>query len=357
MIDDDVLVIDATVHAFNFLPDNYRYDWLLDVVKGLSPAGSIGMFPGDPDYAMSFEEFLSTFHHQPELMVQALFAESRTDIAVYHGVPLEGIYEDGSSPTWVAKAIRDRLPGRMFIYAPLYPWKPDVLEELERQVAEDRVIGVKFYPVDLFDGELRPSRMDSEETFAVVERARQLGVHVIGIHKAVPLGPMLSGDEYFGVGDLAPLFEAFPDVTFEIVHGGRAFLEETAELYGSFPNTTINLEGPSTMALLAPDNYATLLGRFLDEGGHDRIVYATGSTAMHPEPVIHGMWNFQFPDDSPHHLTRDMRADILGRNFARIHGWDLAAMQEAIAGDEFGLDKVLAPPWGLLKQARAEAPS
>ncbi len=353
MIDDDVLVIDATVHAFNFLPDNYRYDWLLDVVRGLSPAGSIGMFPGDPAYAMSFDEFVSNFEHQPELMIRALFAESRTDIGIYHGVPLEGIYHDGSSPTWVAAAIAERHPGRMFTYGPLYPWKPDALEELERQVVEDHVIGIKLYPVDLVDGELRPTRMDADDTAAAIERARQLGVRVIGIHKAVPLGPVLSGDQYFGVDDLAPVLAEFPDVTFEIVHGGRAFLEETAELYGSFPNTTINLEGPSVMALQAPEQFEILLGRFLAEGGHERILYATGSTAMHPEPVIHGMWTFQFSEGSPHHLTREMRADIMGANFARVHGWDIEALGAAIAGDRFGLVHDLDEPWSLLKAARA----
>ena len=34
----------------------------------------------------------------------------------------------------------------------------------------------------------------------------------------------------------------FPDLTFEIVHGGMAFNEETAWLLGRFPNVWVNLE-------------------------------------------------------------------------------------------------------------------
>ena len=58
-----------------------------------------------------------------------------------------------------------------------------------------------------------------------------------------------------------------------------------------------------------------------------------------PESLKHG---YGYPD-----VTAEMKADILARNFARMHGWDIGAMAEAIAGDEFETAKRggLAEPW------------
>jgi uncharacterized protein len=130
---DGVFVIDATVHAFNHKPDNFKVDWLQDLPRMAWDGPTRGMTPDGTDYMLTFEEFATSFDHQPEAMRSALFAESQTDVAVYHGVAMHGVYHDGSSPTWVAKQIADQHPGRMFIYGPLYPWKDDALAEIDHR--------------------------------------------------------------------------------------------------------------------------------------------------------------------------------------------------------------------------------
>lgn len=349
----DAFVIDATVHGFNFLPDNYRADFLTDVVQMLYNGAHVGFHPRDePHWNMSWQEFREAFRYQPELLIQTMFAESETDLIVYHGVPLKGIYVDGSSPTWVAKAARERCPGRVFIYGPLYPWQDDAVEELERMVAEDGIIGLKFYPLDLFDGELRPSRMDDRRMWAICERARQLGVRMIAVHKAVPLGPLPLAP-YNSLHDMAPLVADFPDLTFEIVHGGAAFLAETVELLQRFPNLVVNLE---SLPMFIPNHrqkWVEIMAAYLEAGLTDRLFYATGAVGGHPQPFLKAFWTFEMPPGLPQLSLAQKRA-ILGENYARLLGWDLPAIKRRLAGDAFGLHRGrLAPPWSAMRQPAA----
>ncbi len=342
---DGVFVIDATVHAFNHSVDNFKVDWLKDLPFAAWAGPTMGMTPDEGDWKMTFEEFATSFGHQPEMMRSALFAESQTDVAVYHGVAMMGVYHDGSSPTWVAKRIAERHPGRMFIYGPLYPWKDDALDEIDRMIDEDGIIGLKFYPADLMDGEIKPSMMDAEATMRAVDHARSRGLKMIAIHKAIPMYmDRVPIDPYFAVHDMPAVLEAFPDMTFEIVHGGMAFLEETLALYRKYPNCTINLEGPAGFAVKQPQALGILLDAFIRAGGHERLFYASAATGAHPQPILQSFWRFMMPG-----LTDDMKADMLGRNYARHVGWDIDEMKAALSNDDIGLDHELAPAWSALR--------
>src|SRR5204863_398140 len=68
--------------------------------------------------------------------------------------------------------------------------------------------------------------------------------------------------------DVAGAAVAFPDLTFEVVHGGMAFLEETAWQIQRFPNVCVNLEGSSAYLLQrAPRKFAELIGSLLQWNG------------------------------------------------------------------------------------------
>jgi hypothetical protein len=58
-----------------------------------------------------------------------------------------------------------------------------------------------------------------------------------------------------------------------------------------------------------------------------------------PEALKRG---YGYPD-----VTDAMKADILANNFTRMHGWNVEAMADAIAGDEFAVAKRdgKAAPW------------
>ncbi len=351
---DGALVVDATVHGFNFHPDNWRQPWLREVTDMLYSFGFDQLHPlGDPRYRITFEEFVNSFRLQPRLMERVLFAESRTDVAVYHGVPMYGLYGDGSSPIAVGQAIRERLPHRMFVYGDVSPWQHDAIARVDELVDDHGVIGLKLYPADFVDGRLHRLDLRDEQVVApLIAHARDRGIRVVAVHKAVPLGPIPM--ESYRVTDIGPAAAAFPDVVFEIVHGGFAFADETAELLARHPNVSVNLETLPCYALNFADKFARMLAPLLAVGAHDRIFYGTGATGMHPQPFVEAFWRFRMPPHLPQ-LTEEDKRGMLGANFARQHGWDVDALLAACAADEYGLDEELAQPWSVIREAAAAA--
>lgn len=353
---EDVLVIDATVHAFNFGFENFKQPFMKDMIHGLHLMGFTQLHPqGDPRYYLTREQFQDSFKLQPRLMQQALFAESHTDVACYHGVPLYGLFEDGSSPIWVAERIRDALPHRMAIYGDISPWAPDALARVDALIDEHKVIGLKFYPLDYLEGGIRVMDFADEALiFPLIERARSKGLKTIAVHKAVPIGPFPR--HLYDVADMLPAIETFPDVTFEIVHGGFAFAEAAARLLERYPNVAINLETNPVFALNMADKFADMMAPLLATGATDRLYYATGATGMHPQPFLEAFWRFAMPRGYPK-LDEETKAAILGANFARAHGWDVEVLKAKCRADTYGLEgKALAEPWSVVREAaRADA--
>jgi len=350
---EDVFVIDSTVHGYNFRSDNfvpgpYKERIAAQLAETLW-GGHIGSVPlGDKRYILSREQFENG--HNPDLLGSALFAESDTDVCIYHGVPLYGIYKDGGSALWVGQAMRERWPDRVALYGPVSPWQPDALDIVEQMIVEEQAVGIKMYPMDIVNGEVNSYRLDDPEiAFPILERIQQLGGKIVATHKAVPQGQVPS--EPFAPYDVAGAASAFPGLTFEIVHGGIAYLEETAWQLQRFPNVTVNLENTAAFLLSRqPRQFAHMLGTLLFWGGADRIFWSSGTTARHPQPYLEMFWDFEIPEDLQEKygypaLTREIKEDILGRNHARVLGWDVAALQTKLAGDEFGLHKQLAEPW------------
>ena len=105
-----------------------------------------------------------------------------SDAAIYHEVPQWGTMVDGGSPIWVGKELRDRYPGRMEVVGAVSPWHKDPLEEIDRLVEEDKVVGLKLYPLDIIDGVPHSYRMDDEKViFPILERAQQRGGRISGV--------------------------------------------------------------------------------------------------------------------------------------------------------------------------------
>jgi uncharacterized protein len=350
---DGVLVVDATVHGFNFGVENHLEPFVTMVVEGLSRSDPrLYISLGTQRYDRTSEEFKGAYQYMPGILEEAVFNESQTDIACYHGVPLYGVFKDGSSPIWIGQAIADQYPHRMFVYADLAPTLPDPLAWIDEVAAHPATIGVKFYPVDLVEGRARGVRMDADDVLPLIQRCKDRGITTIAVHKAVPFGGPL-GSHLYDLRDMRSVIETFPDLTFEIVHGGFAFMEETNHLFGKYDNVTINLESNPMMAFVNAPKFAEMMAGLLATGKHDKLFYATGATGIHPRPVMEAFRAFEMPRHMPQ-LTDEMKEGILGANFARHHGWDIPALLDACSRDRYGLARdVLGDPWGPIKRARA----
>ncbi|KPF78084.1 hypothetical protein IP88_04830 [alpha proteobacterium AAP81b] len=348
---DGHFVVDGVVHGFNFQLANLRQPWMQELVRGLHMMGFGSFHPvGDRRYWLEFEQFADMFAHQPAAMESALFAESPIDVAIYHGVPMYGLFGDGSSPIWVGQRIAERFPHRLFLYPDLSPTHPDAEAWIDEFTAIPNVIGVKFYPADVVEGRIVGVRLDDERRVVpLIERCRARGIRTIAVHKAVPLGPIPR--DFFDVGDMDSVIRAFPDLQFEIVHGGFAFAEETAELLETHENVWINLETNPCFAVNHADKFADMLAPLLATGRHDRLIFGTGATGMHPRPFVEAFRHFRMPPHLPQ-LDDAMIAGILGLNVARLHGWDVPALQAACAADAYGTGRPLVRPWDVVHRAQ-----
>jgi predicted TIM-barrel fold metal-dependent hydrolase len=352
---DGTFVIDAVTHAFDARDSNNKAgDYARRAIESFF-AFQWALLP-DP-YRLERDRYFDAM--TPEALASALFLESDTDVAVYHTIPAWGIFED-LSPIEVGMAIRARHPGRMLLYGAVSPLEgAKALDDLERQVEEWGIVGLKLYPIEMIDGRLRPMLMSDEQVaYPIFERCRELGVRTIAVHKAIPLDtapldPFRPDDVDYAAAD-------FPDLNFEVVHGGFAFLEETALQLARFPNVYVNLEGTGALLMRQPHAFARVIGEITTLGGGKRILWGTGCAAFHPAPLLQAFERFEMPAAFVEGygyppLDADAKADILGRNYAAMHGFDVDELRAGIADDELARRRAAedVPAWESLRAAAA----
>lgn len=341
-------VIDAVAHAFDNRQENCIGGPYAERIVQNNFDFQKTMLPAR--YALDRDEYYIAM--TAEMLASCLFAESDTDVAVYHPLPTWGVFRD-LSPVSVGLAVRRQCPGRMLVYGAVSPLEGSkALEELEKQVIDWGVDGIKLYPVDIIDGKMRSFAMGDEKiAYPVLQKCVDLGISTVAIHKALPLGtaPL----DAFRPEDVDYAARDFPNLNFEIVHGGFAFLDETAFQVARFDNIYINLEATGHLLCRQPLAFARILGALLFNGGAERIVWATGACGTgHPQPVLEAFEAFKMPkqlvtDMGYPEVTDDMKRDILGGNFARMHGWAIDEMAQRISGDEFDRAKMggKSEPW------------
>ena len=268
----DSIVIEGVGHSFDFSPSNCsdlcspeifasfaEEDWKgnTKVLESLAPG-----------FQKSLDEVKTAW--SAEETAQLYFEESDVDIIAYHEVVLGGIFKRGLSPWQQGAELKQANPDRVVLYAYVDPLNgPSELEHMEARYATGLVDGFKFYPTNgVFDPVTGLPQVafydDRELVYPYFEKAQQLGVNQIAVHKAMPVGPgRLDKDR---VEDVSVAAAAFPDLTFEVVHSGWAFLEECIMQLQLAPNVYANLECTANIGVRQPRRLAEILGRFLARG-------------------------------------------------------------------------------------------
>jgi uncharacterized protein len=344
---DDILVADAVVHGFNWTSQNYAIPEAAGIAQG---AYQSHRAISRPETMLTADEF--TRDWQAQDLEELLFLESGVDFLAYHGTPIFDFWRDGHSHTSKGLTLRERNPGRVIVYGACNPFEGEsAVRELERLVSEDGITAIKMYAARYHAGRTYPQPVnDPEFGYPFIERALDLGVRVIAVHKALPFGPVRS--KPFGMDDLPEACARYPEMNFEVVHAGFAFLEDTAFL-ASFPNVWLNLENSAAYLVHAPRRFAEMLGLFLSRGAGERIMFASGAPLFHPAALIAAIRNFQIPDDLVEDygypvLTDELTRMILGENFLRLHAIDPVALRAEIADDEWARrrnEELPVKPW------------
>lgn len=360
---DDVFVIDAVGHAKDFSDDNAVDSVPREDLEAFRQFG-YGVFNGqlesrEPGYSVSYDEWIAPY--TPEDLAHIFFLESDIDLVVGHSVWLAPLFKHGMFRWDRLLELRDLAPERVLLYAGIDTFQDDqgkILADME-EAAEHGVLGFKFYPSNgVFDREA--NRLvsifydDPDAAYPLFEKAQELGVSTVAFHKTQPVG--VGPNSVVGVQDISTAAAEFPDLKFEVVHAGWAFLEDTAYQLQFHPNVYATLENTVGFVVNQPLRFAHMIGTLLRAGAEDRLIYGSGCSLNHPDPQIRKFWEYEMPQElvdgygyPP--LTREIKEKILGLNFARMHDIDIDAKKQAIANDEWSQRRAQgkAEPWSHLR--------
>jgi predicted TIM-barrel fold metal-dependent hydrolase len=350
-------IIDGVAHAYDFSPNNRvessTYERNAHFAKFAHQTAHVPIESTKPGYLLTREEWSSRWH--AEDLASTFFVESDVDMIVHHHVEIETYFRAGASRFDSGLELKRMAPDRVLLYGCVDTFGDDEKSrDAMSRMAEQGVSGFKFYPSNGFydakaNGLVTMFYDTPDRAYKFFEKARSLGVRHLAFHKAQPIGP--GPIAAVGVEDISSAAMAFPDMTFEIVHDGYAFLEQSAWQLTLHPNIYANLECVVNLVVRHPMRFAHIIGTLLQYGGAERIIFATGCAVNHPDPIISAFLSFKMPRELIEgygypELTDDIKSQILGRNMARLHGIDIEQTKRKIASDR----------WSKLRAAGKAAP-
>ena len=321
MLDNDAFVFDCVCHVFNFdkrnafgKPGEMFIDHLYAFHQVLTPPGERVLGP---------EEFLREWNIDE--IARMVFEESGTDMIVAQPLPLTDLFYDGLSQWEKCAAMAQKYPDRAVFWGSVNPLEgKKALDLMERQVKEYGAKAFKLYNVRYDYGEPFPWRMDDRRVaYPVFEKALELGVTTIGVHKGVPLGPQPI--ESTQAWDMDGAAANFPDINFVIFHVGLPFIDEICWQLVRFPNLYASIAATLNFIVRAPRNFAENIGKLMFWCGEDKILYGGETPIWHPRWALDAFWNFEIPEDlvagyGYPQLTTQAKKKILGGNLARLMG-------------------------------------
>jgi uncharacterized protein len=333
MIKEDVLVFDCVAHPFNFDPSN-----------AIGNAGELfrqhlfafhNVLTPENEPKLSADEFLKEWSTAE--ISRMVFEESDTDMLVAMPLPLTDLFKDGLSPWERCVELMQEHPDRTVFWGTVNPLEGrKALEQMEVQVNEYGAKAFKFYNVRYDYGEPFPWRMDDPKiAFPIYEKAQELGIDLIGVHKGVPLGPQPI--EATQTWDMDGAAANFPDINFVIFHVGLPFIDETCWQLVRYPNLYASIAATINFVVRSPRQFAEWIGKLMFWCGEDKIIYGSEAPIWHPKWALDAFWDFEIPEDLVEgygypQLTEQAKRKILGENLLRLSGMDAQETRQRLNG-------------------------
>jgi hypothetical protein len=303
---------------------------------------------GQPDHIDCFSA---------ERLLKDVFLDSDTTMGVLSHVPggadTNPLDFEAAGATRVAANALDGTE-RLLLHGRCMPTLPGELDGMAAQAAKWKLAGFKTYTqFGPRDGD--PGFWLDDERYGLpfVERARQLGVRNICVHKGLSFGPR--GYEFSTCVDVGRVARRFPELNFLVYHSGF----DTAVKEGPYdPNAkagvdvlirsvrehgvkNVYAELGSTWRFVMrdPEQAAHLLGKLLQHLGEDNILWGTDSIWYgSPQDQILAFRAFEigaeFQDRYGYPaLTPAIKRKIFGLNAARVYGLKPEQMRRQLARD------------------------
>ena len=341
-------VFDSVMHLYDMGDENVKTDGR-DMFRNHLFGFHQYLTPNE-DRLLDEDEFLREW--DGETVADVVFAESDVDLLVAQPLPLTDFFHNELSSWEKCVAMAEAYDDRMVFWDTVNPMEGDkALELMEKQVEEYDARAFKLYNVRYDYGEPFPWRMDDPKiTYPIFEKAKELGVDLIGVHKGVPLGPQpIEGTE---LSDIDRAAAEFPDQNVMVFHTGMPFLDELLWQVVRFGNVYAALAATINFIDIAPRKFAETIGKLLFWGGPEKLVYGPEVPLFHPQWALERFWEFEMPEDLVEgygypQLTPEVKRMTLSENLADLMDIDLDERMETIADDEYARRREdgLAEPW------------
>jgi uncharacterized protein len=285
----------------------------------------------------------------PEEFVKDVFLDSDTDMMVLSFVPSSREAE----PLTIEEASATReivadLEGshRLMLHGRVNPNQDGDMAAMDELKERWNVCGWKTYTQYGPNG--KGYFLSDEDTgIPFIERARDLGVRIVCVHKGLPFGP--DSYEHSQCHDIGVVAKRYPDVDFLVYHSGfvagkeeRAYTRQGSgdgidTLVKSLidndvaPNSNVYAELGSTWRYLMrdPDSAAHAMGKLLTYCGEDNVLWGTDSIWYgSPQDQIQAFRVFQISKELQERhgypaITPGIRAKIFGLNATKPYKIDL----------------------------------
>ncbi|MBH79935.1 MAG: amidohydrolase [Gammaproteobacteria bacterium] len=302
-----------------------------------------------------FDENVPNSHLQclgPQEFVKDVFLDSDTDMMVLSFVPSTKATE----PLTIEEAdatrqIVDGLEGnqRLLLHGRVNPNQDGDLQAMDELKERWNVCGWKTY-TQFGPGGKGFFLSDEDTGIPFIEKAIDLGLKIICVHKGLPFGP--HSYEHSQCHDIGVVAKRYPDVNFLVYHSGFVASKAEGPYVGNgsgdgidtlvkslidndiAPNSNVYAELGSTwrFAMRDPDNAAHVLGKLVKYCGENNVLWGTDSIWYgSPQDQIQALRTFQISKEFQERfgyapMTPRLRAKIFGLNAMPVYAID---MQEA----------------------------
>ena len=177
------VVVDAVVHPWNLSSENQNSDSQAQL-EAVYAAHQLSTDAQHNQYVLSREVFFKDISF--DKIAQAEFVESPVDMIMVHALPNLGFALSYVTDPRRAAAFRDRCPDRVRFYGTIdTPIVGSSIQQLEWQVKELGMDGLKLYSAFFYDGIGEGWRLDGEDyATPLLEAAQSMAIRRVAIHKA-----------------------------------------------------------------------------------------------------------------------------------------------------------------------------
>jgi hypothetical protein len=318
-------VVDSHTHFWDASPANwvpgheqYAKGWIecFHAYMGLAPA----------ETHWSIEHFQK--YSEDDLMSD-LFDKGHVDVAIFQPTYLKEWYTEGFNTTERNGALAEKHPGKFIVNTRFDPRDGDAgLSELAENVARWGSKGVKLYTAE-WKGDSRGWTLKDPETYRYLEKAQELGIKNIHVHKGPTIWPL--DKDAFDVSDVDHAATDFPDLNFIVEHVGLPRIEDFCFMATQEPNVYAGLAVVIGGLMHArPRFFAKVMGELLFWVGEDKMTFGSDYGIWEPKWQVEGFVDWDYPDgaefDDYPRLTADGKKKILGLNAAKLY--DIEVPQE-----------------------------